>query len=90
MGIVMAHKGSTEALKHRIMPQADICMALQVWVKPEVRDGKVYWLADSDSALTKVVSHTMHVLLCLPAILTKMQSTADRALYETLKCIADL
>ncbi|CAK0780542.1 hypothetical protein CVIRNUC_005087 [Coccomyxa viridis] len=25
----------------------------QVWVKPEVRDGKVYWLADSDSALTK-------------------------------------
>ncbi|CAL5221620.1 g3842 [Coccomyxa viridis] len=25
----------------------------QVWVKPQVRDGKIYWLADSDSALTK-------------------------------------
>ncbi|BDA43403.1 probable BolA-like protein 1 at C-terminar half [Coccomyxa sp. Obi] len=25
----------------------------QVWVKPELRDGKVYWKADSDSVLTK-------------------------------------
>ncbi|CAL8468621.1 g8161 [Coccomyxa elongata] len=25
----------------------------QVWVKPELRDGKVYWQADSDSVLTK-------------------------------------
>ena len=43
------------ALRHCIMPAADNCIALQVWVKPEVRDGKVYWLADSDSALTKVL-----------------------------------
>ena len=27
--------------------------SLQVWVVPEVREGKVYWRADSDSALTK-------------------------------------
>ena len=26
---------------------------MQVWVKPELRDGKLYWQADSDSALTK-------------------------------------
>ena len=32
-----------------------LLMRLQVWVKPQVRDGKIYWLADSDSALTKVL-----------------------------------
>ena len=26
---------------------------MQVWVVPEVREGKIYWRADSDSALTK-------------------------------------
>jgi len=31
-----------------------IVLDAQVWVKPQVRDGKIYWLADSDSALTKV------------------------------------
>ena len=30
-----------------------ICRSAQVWVRPEVRDGKIYWQADSDSALTK-------------------------------------
>ena len=26
---------------------------MQVWVQPEVREGKLFWQADSDSALTK-------------------------------------
>lgn len=34
-----------------------LLFAAQVWVVPEVKDGKVYWKADSDSALTKVRTH---------------------------------
>lgn len=41
-------------------------MALQVWVKPQVKDGKVYWLADSDSALTKVPLCYMNVSTIMP------------------------
>jgi len=36
-------------------------VCVQVWVVPEVREGKIYWRADSDSALTKAGA------LCLAA-----------------------
>lgn len=35
---------------HLIKTVADV----QVWVHPRVEDGKIFWEADSDSALTKV------------------------------------
>ncbi len=43
-------------------------LPLQVWVKPQVREGKIYWLADSDSALTKVMLWVLHLLLNTPAV----------------------
>ena len=43
-------------------------LRLQVWVKPQVRDGKIYWLADSDSALTKVMFIGFCLLPVVPAM----------------------
>ena len=43
-------------------------LRLQVWVKPQVRDGKIYWLADSDSALTKVMFKELYLLPVVPTV----------------------
>ena len=51
-------------------------MHLQVWVKPQVREGKIYWLADSDSALTKVLFCS---LLCNPAHSTAAETSTGQA-----------
>ena len=48
------------------LPLMHALLLLQVWVKPQVRDGKVYWLADSDSALTKVMVSGFCMLPIVP------------------------
>ena len=41
-------------LPPRFSPDALLNIDMKVWVKPEIKDGKVFWTADSDSQLTKV------------------------------------
>ena len=44
---------SPKRLAQAFDPKTNLVCVGQVWVVPEVREGKVYWRADSDSALTK-------------------------------------
>jgi hypothetical protein len=40
-----------------LVDRCGVARARQVWVVPTLRDGKVYFQADSDSQLTKARAH---------------------------------
>lgn len=79
MRVSGGHSVASHLMQRKYMPDDAIAWSLpspalittltlvrwsQVWVKPDVRDGKLYWKADSDSVLTKVRASSGQLECC--------------------------